>query len=87
MVMGIVLAFQLGVSPLLAQVEALGDARYAIPSVAIARLDGAEGVDDLAPLHRRDRRSSSPGPPRARRRPLADPHPGDLESAYMRRLA
>ena len=43
MVIGVVLAFQLGVSPLLAQLGALGNARHAIPSVAIARLDGAEG--------------------------------------------
>jgi hypothetical protein len=43
-VIGLALAFQLGVSPLLAQVDALGDARYAIPQVAIARIGG---VDDL----------------------------------------
>ena len=41
MVIGVVLAFQLGVSPLLGQLGALGDARHAIPSVAVARLDGA----------------------------------------------
>jgi hypothetical protein len=41
MVIGVVLAFQLGVSPLLAQVEILGAARHAIPAVATARLDGA----------------------------------------------
>ena len=41
MVIGVVLAFQLGVSPLLGQVGALGDARHAIPSIAVARLDGA----------------------------------------------
>ena len=41
MVIGVVLAFQLGVSPLLAEVGALGAARHAIPSVATARLDGA----------------------------------------------
>jgi hypothetical protein len=40
MVIGIVLAFQLGLSPILAQVGALGDARYAIPSVATARIGG-----------------------------------------------
>ena len=43
-VIGLALAFQLGVSPLLAQVEAIGDARYGIPSVAIARIGG---VDEL----------------------------------------
>lgn len=41
-VIGVALAFQLGVSPLLAQVEAIGDGRYAIPSVAIARIGGAD---------------------------------------------
>jgi hypothetical protein len=41
MVIGVVLAVQLGVSPLLAQVGALGNARHAIPSIATARLDGA----------------------------------------------
>jgi hypothetical protein len=43
-VIGLALAFQLGVSPLLAQVEAIGDFRYGIPSVAIARIGG---VDEL----------------------------------------
>jgi hypothetical protein len=43
-VMGIALAFQLGVAPLLAQLDVLGDARLAIPAVAIARFDGAEGL-------------------------------------------
>ena len=43
-IIGIALAFQLGVSPLLAQVEAIGDGRFAIPQVAIARIGGA---DDL----------------------------------------
>ena len=43
-VVGLALAFQLGVSPLLAQVEAIGDFRYGIPSVAIARIGG---VDEL----------------------------------------
>jgi hypothetical protein len=47
MVIGVVLAFQLGVSPLLGQVGALGEARHAIPSIAIARLDGAL-ADELA---------------------------------------
>ena len=41
-VIGLALAFQLGVSPILAQVEAIGDARYGIPSVAIARIGGGE---------------------------------------------
>ena len=43
-VIGVALAFQLGVSPLLAQVEAIGDGRYAIPSVAIARIGGVEDL-------------------------------------------
>jgi hypothetical protein len=43
-VIGVALAFQLGASPLLAQVEPLGDARFGIPQVAIARIGGA---DDL----------------------------------------
>jgi ABC-type transport system involved in multi-copper enzyme maturation permease subunit len=43
-VIGLALAFQLGVSPILAQVEAIGEARYGIPSVAIARIGG---VDEL----------------------------------------
>jgi hypothetical protein len=50
MVMGIAMAFQLGVSPLLAQVDALGDARLAIPQVALTRLDGAEGLVASLPL-------------------------------------
>lgn len=47
MVIGIVLAFQLGISPVLGQVSALGDARHAIPQVAIARL-GGELTDEFA---------------------------------------
>ncbi len=47
-VMGVVLAFQLGAAPLLAQLDILGDARWGIPAVAISRLDGAEGL--VAPL-------------------------------------
>ena len=43
-VMGIALAFQLGVAPLLAQLDVLGDARFAIPAVAISRLDNADGL-------------------------------------------
>ena len=39
------LAFQLGVSPLLAQVEPLGDARFGIPQVAIARIGGADSLE------------------------------------------
>ncbi len=49
-VMGIALAFQLGVAPLLAQLDVLGDARFAIPSVAIARLDNADGMVASLPL-------------------------------------
>lgn len=47
MVIGTVLAFQLGLSPILAQLSAIGDARYAIPSVATARI-GGELVDEVA---------------------------------------
>ena len=43
-VIGIALAFQLGVSPLLAQIGALGDARLAIPQVAVSRLSDAAGL-------------------------------------------
>jgi ABC-type transport system involved in multi-copper enzyme maturation permease subunit len=49
-VMGIALAFQLGVAPLLAQLDVLGDARLAIPAVAISRLDGADGIVAALPL-------------------------------------
>jgi hypothetical protein len=49
-VMGLVLTFQLGVAPLLAQLEALGDARLAIPAVAISRFDGAQGLVASLPL-------------------------------------
>ena len=45
-IIGLALAFQLGVSPLLAQVDALGDARFGIPQVAIAKIGGSAG--DLA---------------------------------------
>jgi hypothetical protein len=37
-VIGVALAFQLGVSPLLAQIDALGDGRQAIPAIAVARI-------------------------------------------------
>jgi ABC-type transport system involved in multi-copper enzyme maturation permease subunit len=47
-VMGFVLAFQLGAAPLLAQLDVLGDARWAIPAVAISRFGGADGL--VAPL-------------------------------------
>jgi ABC-type transport system involved in cytochrome c biogenesis permease component len=43
-VMGVALAFQLGVAPLLGELDVLGNARFAIPSVAVARLDSAEGL-------------------------------------------
>jgi hypothetical protein len=49
-VMGLALAFQLGVAPLLAQLEALGDARLAIPAVAISRFGGADGLVGSLPL-------------------------------------
>jgi hypothetical protein len=44
MVIGVVLAFQLGLSPILVDVG-IGDGRYAIPSVAIARIGGALSND------------------------------------------
>jgi hypothetical protein len=44
-IIGLALAFQLGVSPLLGQVGALGDARFGIPQVAIAKIGGS--ADDL----------------------------------------
>jgi ABC-type transport system involved in multi-copper enzyme maturation permease subunit len=47
-VMGVVLAFQLGAAPLLAQLDILGDARWGIPAVAVSRIAGAEGM--VAPL-------------------------------------
>ena len=47
MVIGVVLAFQLGLAPILAQIGAIGDARYAIPAVATARI-GGDIVDELA---------------------------------------
>jgi hypothetical protein len=49
-VMGFVLAFQLGVAPLLAQLDVLGDSRFAIPAVAISRLDNADGLVAGLPL-------------------------------------
>ena len=42
MVIGWALAFQLGLSPILAQIEPLGAARQAIPQVAVARLAGPQ---------------------------------------------
>ena len=59
MVMGVVLAFYLGVAPLLAQVEAIGDARNVIPQVATARLGGARRR--RARARRRRSASCSPG--------------------------
>ena len=49
-VMGLALTFQLGVAPLVAQLEILGDARLAIPAVAISRFDGPEGLVASQPL-------------------------------------
>ena len=72
--MGIALAFQLGVAPLLAQLDVLGDARWAIPAVAISRIDGAEGILASLPLARRDRDHPRLGRRRTRRRALANPH-------------
>jgi ABC-type transport system involved in cytochrome c biogenesis permease component len=43
-VMGVALAFQLGVAPLLGELDVLGNARFAIPSVAVARLGSTEGL-------------------------------------------
>jgi hypothetical protein len=47
-VIGLALAFQLGVSPMLGQWEAIGDGRFAIPQVALARLGGGTGDIGLA---------------------------------------
>jgi hypothetical protein len=47
MVIGVALAFQLGISPLLGQLSLIGDARYAIPQVAVARISG-EITDEVA---------------------------------------
>jgi ABC-type transport system involved in multi-copper enzyme maturation permease subunit len=47
MVIGVALAFQLGISPLLAQLTLIGDARYGIPQVAVARISG-EITDEVA---------------------------------------
>ena len=49
-VMGVVLAFQLGAAPLLAQLDILGDARWGIPAVAITRIGGADGLVDALAL-------------------------------------
>jgi hypothetical protein len=49
-VMGFVLAFQLGLAPLLAQLDVLGNARLAIPAVAIARLNTADGLVAALPV-------------------------------------
>jgi len=46
-IIGLALAFQLGVSPLLGQVEQLGDARFGIPQVAIAKIGGSAGDLDF----------------------------------------
>jgi hypothetical protein len=43
-VIGLALAFQLGVSPMLGQWEAIGDGRFAIPQVALARLGGTDDI-------------------------------------------
>jgi hypothetical protein len=44
-VIGIALAFQLALSPILAEVGGLGEARRAIPALAIARISDAGGLD------------------------------------------
>jgi len=46
-IIGLALAFQLGVSPLLGQVEQLGDARFGIPQVAIAKIGSSAGDLDF----------------------------------------
>jgi len=43
-VIGLALAFQLGVSPMLGQWEAIGDGRFAIPQVSLARLGGTDDI-------------------------------------------
>jgi ABC-type transport system involved in multi-copper enzyme maturation permease subunit len=47
MIIGVVLTFQLGLSPILAQIEALGEVRYALPAVANARI-GGDIADELS---------------------------------------
>jgi hypothetical protein len=49
-VIGAALAFQLGVAPLLGELDVLGNARFAIPSVAVARLGDAGGFVNALPL-------------------------------------
>ena len=78
-VMGIALAFQLGVAPLLAQLDVLGNARWAIPAVAISRFDGAEGLVASLPLAGAIAIILAWARRRTRRRPLENPHPGDLK--------
>jgi hypothetical protein len=41
---GLALAFQLGVSPMLGQWAAIGDGRFAVPQVALARIGGADDI-------------------------------------------
>ena len=76
------LAFQLGVSPMLGQSEAIGDGRFAIPQVALARLGGADDIELAARRGGRDpgRRGRPPlwppAPGAARRRRSRVPHEG-----------
>jgi hypothetical protein len=44
-VIGLALAFQLGVSPMLGQWAAIGDGRFAVPQVALARIGGAGDIE------------------------------------------
>ena len=71
MVIGIALAFQLGISPLLAQIGALGDARWAIPQVAVVAPVGRGGAHRGDGSRGRDRDPRSPG-----RSPHSPPAPG-----------
>jgi hypothetical protein len=49
-VMGLAIAFQIGVAPLLAQIDVLGNARFAIPAVAISRFSGPDGIVAALPV-------------------------------------
>ena len=85
-VIGIALAFQLGVAPLLAQLDALGDARLGDPAGRDRpRLGGAEGLVAALRLGAaRSRSSLAWAAAGLGRRRLANAHPGDLGSAHAR---
>ena len=87
-VMGVVLAFQLGVAPLLGELDVLGNARFAIPSVAVARLGGRRAASSRRCRWPARSRSCWPGPSRGLGAGLWRARtPGDLVSRSMRALA